>query len=307
MSFSAVDLSKLPAPDIVETLDYEVILAQRLARLEALLKDPDNPILPDWDKDLKSDTIVKVVEESAYRELLHRQKVNDGARAVMLALSGGSNLDQLLANFNTARLEVSPAQPDAVPPVARVMEGDESFKARGQMAWEALSTAGPDGAYIYHAKSASARVFDVDVDSPEPGLVVVTIITSDGDGTADAELIALVSAALPGAGDGVRPFTDAVLVQSGVKIDYTVDALLELYDGPDQEVVRAAAAASLAAFVTAQRRLGEPVTIDGFHKALRVEGVRRVTLAAPLASIEVGRTAFANCTALTVTIASGGA
>ncbi len=305
MSFAAVDLSKLPAPDIVEALDYETILAARKARMKQLLAEAG--ILADWNAELESDTLVKLLEEGSYREMLLRQRVNDGCRAVMLARTSGTDLDNLAANFSTERLEIAPAQPEAVPPVAAVMEGDDSLKARTQLAFEALSTAGPEGAYIYHAKSADSRVADVKITSPTPGQVVVTVLSAEGDGTAGAGLLAAVAAAMPGTGtDGVRPFTDHVVVQAGTRIDYAVAASLELYDGPDTEVVRAAALDSISAFTAAHRLLGEPVTIDGLHKALRVEGVRRVTLTEPAGSVEVGETAFANCTGIAVSIATDG-
>jgi len=302
MSFTAVDLSKLPLPDIVEELDFEEILAARKAKARELLTEKG--LLPDWDATSESDVLVVALEEQSYRELLILQKFNEGCRAVMLATSTGTNLDNLAANFDTERLVLDPGDDTAIPPVDPTYETDASLKERTQMAFEALSTAGPEGAYIYHAKSASARVADVSVDSPTPGEVVVTILAADGDGIADDELCALVLAAMPGSDDdGVRPLTDAVTVQPGTKVDYAVEATLDLFDGPDQEVLLAASQTSIAEFTAAQRLLGVPVTIDGLHKALRVEGVKRVTLASPTEEVAGGAQEFANCTDITVAVA----
>ena len=42
----------------------------------------------------------------------------------------GGDLDQLAANYNVKRLTVTPADDDAVPPVAAVMESDEALRLR---------------------------------------------------------------------------------------------------------------------------------------------------------------------------------
>ncbi len=93
-----IDLSRLPSPDIIEELDYEKIL-------EAM-KDALSTALPEWTaRDLESDPAVKVLEVAAYRELLLRQRMNEAARALMIAYSLRSNLDQLGANFGVERLK----------------------------------------------------------------------------------------------------------------------------------------------------------------------------------------------------------
>ena len=74
--FTSVDLSQLPPPDVVETLDFETILAEMLADLRA--RDAV------FDALVESDPAYKILEAAAYRETLIRQRVNEAARAVML-------------------------------------------------------------------------------------------------------------------------------------------------------------------------------------------------------------------------------
>ena len=52
------------------------------------------------------------------------------------------------------------------------------------MSFEGFSTAGPDGAYLFHSLSAHGQVLDASVYSPTPGYVVVSVLSRDGDGTA---------------------------------------------------------------------------------------------------------------------------
>lgn len=295
--FDQIDLSRLQPPDVIEPLDYETILAARKATMKTKLAT----ILPDWNPDLESDPIVAQLEELAYYELLVRQRVNDATRAIMLAYAAGADLDQLAANFHVVRQVVDPGDATAIPPRPPVYETDTRLRERVQLAMEGLSTAGPAGAYVFHAKRADPRVADVGVHSPTPGAVVVTILSSDGDGVATPELLAIVAALLRD--DDVRPLTDQVTVQAGQPLPYAVEAAIELYSGPDPLLVRDAAEEAVAAFVARQRRLGELVSIDGLHAALRVEGVRRVILATPAADIEAAPTEYPVCTGVTVTVA----
>lgn len=297
MRYDAIDLSKLPKPAVIETLDYETILAARKATMKQRLA----VILPDWNPDLESDPIVAQLEELAFYEVLVRQRVNDAAHAVMLAYATGTDLEQIGANFHVSRQVSDPGDPQANPPRPPVYEDDSRLRGRIQMAMEGLSTAGPAGAYIFHALRADPRVSDVSVYSPTPGVVIVTILSSIGDGVAAPDLLATVQAVL--SSDDVRPLTDHVTVQAAQPLPYTVEATLDLYQGPDTQVVRDTAAAAVQAFVKKQRRLGELVTIDGLHASLRVEGVRRVTLVTPAAGIEAAVTQYPLCTGVTVQVA----
>lgn len=92
-----IDISKLTAPKIIEELDYETILNSYKAKLIELL--------PSWTASvLESDPANKILEVAAYREMLLRQRVNEAARAVMVAFASGSDLDHLAAFYPEERL-----------------------------------------------------------------------------------------------------------------------------------------------------------------------------------------------------------
>lgn len=65
-----------------------------------------------------------------------------------------------------------------------IIAGHGRLRMRGQMALDGFSTAGPIDAYKFFALSASVKVKSVDVRSDEPGKVIVTILSTEGDGTA---------------------------------------------------------------------------------------------------------------------------
>lgn len=275
-TFAAIDLSQLPPPQIVEQIDYELILAERKAYAISLWPPEERPEIAAR-LDMDSEPLAKLLQENAYREMVWRQRVNEAALANLLATAKGTDLEQLAANYNVKRLVVQEAKPSAVPPLPRIMEGDDSLRERSQMAWEGLSTAGPRNSYIFHARAADGRVADATAESPSPAVAVVTVQSLLGDGTAPADLLAVVDNYL--SDDDRRPVADRLIVQGATILRYQVKATLyPLSSGPEAEPILAAAEKSLQAYVHQRRRLGMEVTESAVHAALHVEGMRKVLL-----------------------------
>jgi phage-related baseplate assembly protein len=288
-----IDFSKLPPPDIIGALDYETILADMLTSLVAL--DPSYTALTE------SDPAHKILEVAAYRELLLRARVNDAARAVMLPTAIGADLDNLAALFAVARNTITPANPDAIPPTEAIMETDADFRARVVLALNQLSTAGPAGAYRFHALRVAA-VRDAAVEGPPtmpPGHVRVSILGRAGAGTPGADTLAAVEKILTD--EDVRPLTDTVTVVAAEIVTYDIRAAIYTYDGPDPAVVIADARAGAEAYAAAMHRLGNDITISGLHRALHVAGVQRVELTDPAASIIIQPNQAPFCQAIELT------
>ncbi|WP_459177413.1 baseplate assembly protein [Ewingella americana] len=296
---ATIDLSQLPAPDVVEALDYETLLAERKATLISLYPAEQQAAIART-LTLESEPIVKLLQENAYREVLLRQRINEAAQAVMVAYAVGADLDQLGANQNVPRLILVPAAAAAIPPVSVVLESDSDYRRRIPQAFEGLSVAGPTGAYEYHARSADGRVADASAVSPSPANVTITVLSRENNGEASDDLLARVSAALND--EDVRPVADRVTVQSAAIVDYAIDATLYLYPGPEAEPVRAAAELKLAAYASAQNRLGRDIRQSAIYAALHVEGVQRVELASPAADVVLDKTQAAFCTGYQLTV-----
>ncbi|WP_420023769.1 baseplate assembly protein [Cereibacter azotoformans] len=289
-NFTAIDLSLLTAPAVVEALDFEVILAEMLADLK--LRAPEFSAL------VESDPAYKILQVAAYREVIVRQRVNEAAKAVMLAYAGGADLEHLAAFFGVTRLVIDPGNPEALPPVPPAYETDADLRRRTQLALEGYSTAGPSGAYIFHALSADGAVLDASATSPDPGQVLVAVLARAGDGAAGSELLAKVNAALNA--DSVRPLCDTVTVQSAEIVEYAIEAELFFNSGPDQAAVLATAQAAAQAYAEAQHRIGLPVTLSGIYAALHQPGVARVDLVSPAANIAISETQASYCTGITL-------
>lgn len=293
-----IDLSQLPAPQIVDVPDFETLLAERKAAFVALYPVDEQAAVART-LALESEPITKQLQESTYREVLLRQRINEAAQAVMVAYALGGDLDQLAANYNVKRLTVTPADNDAVPPVAAVMESDDALRLRVPAAFEGLSVAGPTAAYEFHARSADGRVADASATSPAPADVVLTVLSREEDGTADNDLLAVVEKALNS--ESVRPVADRLTVRSAEIIPYSVEATVFLYPGPEAEPVMAAAKASLQKYIASQTRLGRDIRRSALYAALHVEGVQRVELASPLNDVVLDKTQAASCTQWNVT------
>lgn len=288
---STLDLSRLPAPLVLEPLDFEALYQEALTDFRALIGG-------NWSAALESDPVVKLLEKAAYDKMMGRARINDAAKALLLAFARDSDLDHLAANYNVQRLLVVAADPGAVPPIEAQYESDDSLVERTLFAFEGLSIAGPRDAYVFHAMSADGRVADARVGSPSPAIVEVSILSRIGDGVASEDLLEVVRKAL--SDEDVRPLGDRVIVRSAGLIGYRIEAVLYLYPGPEIELILAEARSSLDRYINTQRRLGRDIRRSAIHAALHVSRVQRVELVHPVEDVVVLDHQAANCTGFSV-------
>ncbi len=279
--FSAIDLSALAPPDIIEALDYEAIVREMRDDLVSRFPLIAGVI------DLESEPARKLIEAFAYRELRLRARINDGARAVLLASSYGTNLDHLAALFGTARQEG---------------EGDERLRRRVQLAPEAFSVAGPEGAYQYHVLTVAPWARDVSAIMAHPGVVRVTVLRAGPDpvpSEAEREAIRLHLRA-----EAIRPLTDMVQVLPPTVRTVTIEARLTLYPGPDAGVVQSRATAALGDWLERNRMLGMNLRRSAIFAKLHQEGVHSVELIAPGEDIVLDKTEVYAIVGVAITTAS---
>jgi phage-related baseplate assembly protein len=300
---TTIDFSSIPAPIIIEELDYEAILEEMIADLRA--RDPS------YTEILESDPGVKILEVAAARELTLRQRVNDALRATLLRFAIGADMDNLAAFYGVTRL---------------LNEEDEALRLRTIERIMGSSTAGGAAWYRYQALSADDRVKDAAVSSPEPGEVLVSILsdeaydvetatgetldviggdfglqrnTGETDAVYRARILAFVEAS-GGAGlasqalldavndrlqaDNVRVLTDTVTVEGATIIPVNVTAQVWLYPGTHEAVFQGLEAGLRDAFA-AQAGLGWDVTTSWLIAQLHPAGVQRVILTAPAANV----------------------
>lgn len=288
-----IDLSLLPPPDVVEPLDFEAVYQDMLSSYHTLMG-------AEWSAALESDPVVKLLELAAYREVQIRARINDAARAVMLAYATGGDLDQIGADYGVVRLGG---------------EDDTRFRYRIQQGFHRLSAAGPANAYRQHALSVSTDITDVEVWSEAPGQVTLVVLAKELRARSElAESERKSGEALFGAGpdddhayvlaaagssmlravltalnaEDVRPLTDSVVVRAPLARGFSLRAVIEVLPGPDAELIRARRSAALADYIGSVARLGYDVTRAGIIAALVESGVKNVRLDAPAADIACG-------------------
>ena len=267
---STVDLSALPSPEVLESLDFEDAYQEELGVFRTYMGD-------NWNADLESDPVVKLLELGAYRRLQTRARINDAAKSLLLAHAQRTDLDHLAANVRLKRLVIQEADTRSVPPVPQVMELDDALRERIQLVYEGLTTAGPRNSYILHARNASALVADAQAESPSPAHVVVTVLHLEGNGVADQPLLDKVLAHL--SDEDIRPVGDRLTVQSAEVLDYRIDAVLHMAGtGSENEAILAEATRRLLAWINPRRRLGVEITRSAIDAQLHITGVSRVDL-----------------------------
>ncbi|WP_039017337.1 baseplate assembly protein [Halocynthiibacter namhaensis] len=293
--FSQVDLSKLPAPDIIKPAAYEVLLADM--KLEAIQAMPElAPFLA-----LESEPVSKLLRVCAWFRFLDRLEFNDDARGCMLALATGPNLDGLAAFWGVERLIIQAGDDQVDPPIPEILEDDAALRARTQLSLEGHTSAGTIGAYIFHAISADGAVKDAAVSRPAPGEVEVAVLAHGGDGTPSAALLALVVDVL----DETRPLCDLVTVKAASITLYSIEAVLTLMPGADSAQILAAAQAEVAEFIAVHHNLGHDITRAGLTAALFRPGVQNIDLIVPAVDLVIAPDEAAFCGAAPILTVGG--
>lgn len=221
--------------------------------------------------------------------------MNEKARGILLAYARRTTLEHIGALFDVDRLLISPGDPDQG--IDPVYEDDDSLRERIQLAPRGFSVAGPDDAYVFHARAADGRVKAATAYSPSPCVMIVTILSREGDGTASQELIDIVKKAL----EKKRPQADEVIVQSAKIVRYAIRATLRFFNGPDRAVALAEARKKTQLFADSMHRPGSEVTKDGLYASMRVAGVQKVLLDTPAEGVPIAIDQAPYCTGVELT------
>lgn len=182
-------------------------------------------------------------------------------------------------------------------------ESDAALYERMRESVEGYSTAGPAGAYIYHAKSASALVGDVAAVSPSAGEVDIRVLLKGGK-FPDKSVLDIVAAALND--DKVRPLTDHVTVSAPTAKTFSIALTYYVESGGSLSLSEAADAVDEAVneYVSWQTaKIGRDIDPSKLIQYVMNAGVKRVVVTSPVYAA-VGTTEAAKLG--TKTISAGG-
>ena len=270
--FSTIDLAALPPPDVVQALDAEAIIAARKADIVARLRAEVGDALADEVQAilaLESEPMTKIQQTGAYRETIHYARVNEAARAVMLAFSRGSDLEQLGALYGVARMSG---------------EDDERLRLRIRLAPDAWEGAGPAAGIVYHAMSADLRVKRVGLQRVKyKADITVVILSTDGDGTATDDLLHSVRQRL--LAEDVALMTDATRVRSAAILPYEIAVHLKLPPGVSAANVETACRAALQQLAAGRHDVGRKVPVTAIDAAAHLSSVDEIVRTSPASDV----------------------
>lgn len=160
-------------------------------------------------------------------------------------------------------------------------ESDQSIAERTFLAPSSYSTAGPDDAYIYWARTFDSAIGDVVPLSPTPGVVDIRFILADGT-IPGQTLISNLQNYLQQRGK--RPLTDNVVVKAPDAVRYNIDVTYYINASDNASAVQIQEQAEQAAgdFQTWQSaKIGRDINPDQLRQFLMDAGVKRTVVKEP--------------------------
>ncbi|OHU87824.1 MULTISPECIES: baseplate assembly protein [Pseudoalteromonas] len=251
-----IDLSKLPEPNIIESLSFEDIYQARKARFISLAPEFSQAL------ELESDPLNVWLQVESYQELLLRQRINEAAQSNLLAFAKSADLEHLGAFYGVERI---------------AGELDDDYRTRIRNNTIASSTAGSAEHYRNHAiNAAPSDISDVSVFSPGNGEVIITVLAK-APSNAEATLEKVTTAVTD---DGVKMLTDKLEVNLAhlVEIDITADIYLQ--DDTSQSVFDELESALREAWQQ-QAHLQWDLAPSWVAAQLHKKGVRHVDIQSP--------------------------
>lgn len=157
-------------------------------------------------------------------------------------------------------------------------EDDDAFAERIRESNERFSTAGPELAYNYFAKSASQRIIDVQTLNLTPGVVSIFPLMEDGELATDEEKQAILSVC---SDKSVRPLTDRVQIMDPDLFMYDLNITYYLPSSAAglQESSQTAVNNALQEYIIWQKsKLGRGIETSELYALLQQAGAKRITV-----------------------------
>ncbi|PLY08404.1 MAG: baseplate assembly protein [Arcobacter sp.] len=178
-----IDISSLPTPAVLQTLDFEEIKQEIISTVQS--------VKPDWEA-LESDDYMPLIEANAYREIHLRKKFNSLALAFFIATATGDDLDNWGALFDCVRLQgehpydtytftLSEAQVGDITISSGLVLSDDESIYEATLQEDVIISAGElegSGKVELQLSASSSDVQTVNITTPLP--YVVTAASGDG-------------------------------------------------------------------------------------------------------------------------------
>ncbi|WP_319568378.1 baseplate assembly protein [Cohaesibacter marisflavi] len=328
-------MSKFVSPDLsalgelpLDDVDFE---SERARRLDLMVEAFAAFDLEYDETDIEHNPVNRaIVRAGAYNDVHELQQINEAIQKLSITSSNEDALEHIAATYYGISRLVSTDEDGN-----EVKEDIEDFRDRILLAPEAFSTAGPEGAYAFHALELDgvADLSDVAVYSAEDGatysadvlfadaysagdratefadrdtgdpvkpaeVLIVPLPTIDY-GDCDQSLLDRVYAAVTA--KDVRPIGDCVRIEAPEIVPYQVEMVIHCAPGADAELLVSEAETALTTYTTKRRKVGVVAELLGIGGCGYVTGVESVTMTSPTTDVGGGRKQAPYCTSITVT------
>lgn len=289
----SLELDQLPSMQVLETLNSELIIEERMKQFVELWRKNDPPAGAQYDVDnLEFDPIKINQEANAFFELLLRDRVNQAAKGVTLAYAAGSDLDAIASRY-----------PGGMPRITN--ESDDNYRMRIWLSPNTLSPHGTYEAYVFWALTG-ARMSGLPlrdataVAKRGTANIIITIMADGTPVTANTEKDGVTAPPSPTPTtvqiDAVRTYvgsssrkglTDVISVRSPKIVNTQYRINYWLFPGWDRDLIEPALYDAIAKLIEKQRWLGYSHTIDSIDAALKTSGVYKIHVVEPVVDVEI--------------------
>lgn len=260
---SLADISALPAPKVLELLDYEAILSRQIAKFKELwalarARNPDAD-LPDYDVELlETDPALITMEALAYVETIVRNRINAAVKAILPAYAKGTDLEGIVSRVGVIRAA-----------------GETDFQLLERYLFKlARPSAGSQMGYFGRVLEAWPGRGDVAVLGPEDhgrrGDIDIVLAAPNGAAVSTGIIAAVQSAV---SARDAKPLTDVVATRSATIVGYAIKQRITVAEDRDAAPVLAAAIASATAFARNRYSIGLPIKRSAIIASSYVPGV----------------------------------
>lgn len=292
---SVLNPANLKEMEVLEDLDAEAILAQRMMRLKELWKVYDPPAAAQYDVETLEFDPIKINQECCtFFEILLRDRVNQAARAITLAYAIGTDLDAIASRY-----------PGGVPRLEG--ESDDRYRRRIWLSPNTLSSHGTAEAYEFWALTALPELRDVTAIKVVaydyyPTILITCLMGLDSESPSPTqEQIVRIRAYIQ---DLARQGLTDVISVAGPKVKHTAYKIaVWLYPGSVANQLISTVAANLQKLTENQYWLGHDHTHMAIDAACSISGVHHVDIIEPAENIYVESDWVVRVTEITVTLA----
>ena len=156
------------------------------------------------------------------------------------------------------------------------IENDDDYAGRIQLSGNQFATAGPEDAWIFHAKSADGGIIDVYPDVPEANIVNLYLLATGGEFTTEAQKQAVLDVCND---KTIRPMGDLVSALDPITVSYDIDVSYYCDATQDVDSVQTAVQNAVNEYVLWQKsKIGRGIDLTQLLSLLQIAGAQRLTV-----------------------------